>query len=366
MKRFVYGVIVMFSALCVTCLTGCFVLRNVQEQVEASRLKSDIEKQCKDYEEKNDSPGMKLYLDGLLKAEPKPNGWNESVVKLVNSGIVKAEEICNATAKLKLEIESRCKEYEEKNDGSGMKLYLDGWLKAEPKPKGWNASVVELINSWLLKAHQMILAEKIRAACKEIWAGVKAALDKRDFDTARRLTSTAAPHADKEMRHAVLTYRVGILNEIINPYQSSWIIYEMKAKVDELRRTGKEDEVRSYLDSVALIKDEIPPLEQKILSIRPALKDLYWLDDLIQSYLKRNVAQMRALIDARAVAGKHHDYKAVFGLIDAAIAEMKLYDPVWGIGEDKWEKSMRAIYREMTTAEVNAAILKAKKSLLNK
>ena len=75
MKKLVYGVAIVSIAFCVGGLTGCQALEavknNVVTGIAASGLKSDIDARCKQYEEKNDGVGMKAYLDGLLKAEPK-------------------------------------------------------------------------------------------------------------------------------------------------------------------------------------------------------------------------------------------------------------------------------------------------------
>ena len=276
---------------------------------------------------------------------------------------------------LKSDIEARCKQYEENGDGEGMKAYCDGLLNAEPKPEGWDSSIVELINAWLQKAHAMLLAksngELLKAKCSEIFKEVKAALDKRDFDTARKLTATAAPCTDEKIRDAVLVYRIGVLNEIINPYQSDWIIYQMKTKVRELKNAGKNsDEINAYLNSVGLIKDTIPSIEQKVREIKPGLENLYWLDDRIQDYLRENISEIQRILDARNVGGEYRDYKEVYDLVDLAVAEMKLYTPT---GEEaskdvvimvnNWETSMKSVRRVMTTDMANKAITEAKESL---
>lgn len=414
MKKLMQAMILGIMAFCIACLTGC---QTVENTISSFGLKSDIEAQCKKYEERNDVAGMKAYLDDLLKpTTPKPKGWNESIKEFVTSRRNRAEGMMAYASELKSDIEIRSKKYEERNDGAGMKAYLDGLLNAEPKPAGWDGSVEALVNSWLVKANSLVLKDRIQTSydkyianreidkakdylsatyaskgkmpewndsveklvkdllvrvgtevlklrCEAIWTDVKAALDKRDFAAARRLTATAAPCVDEEIRDAVLAYRIGVLNEVINPYQSDWVIHEMKVKVAELKQTGKEGEVPAYLDSVALIKDEIPSIEQKVLAIKPALENLYWLDDRIQSYLRQNAAEIRKLLDARAVAGEYREYTEVYDLVDAAVAEMKLYNPIWGSGESAWASSMRSVRRTMTTAEANAAILAAKEAL---
>jgi len=403
-------------ALCVGGLTGCQALEaaknNVVAEIKSSRLKSDIESRCKQYEAKNDGSGMKEYLNELLKA--KPDGWDESVEKFVDSQLAKANSML--LAKLTSDIESHCKQYEAKNDGAGMKAYLDGLIKANPKPDGWDESVEKLVDSELAKARSMllynriqgtydnyiakgevdkaneylaqILADKDKTAdwnesieklvndllakiseevlkcrCATIWAGVKAALDNHDFTTARKLTATAAPCAEESIREKVLVYRIGVLNEIINPYQSDWIIHQMQSKVAELRQAGKNDDVRTYVDSVGLIKDEIPSIEQKVLAIKPGLENLYWFNDKIQSYLQQNISEIQKMLDARSVSGEYRSYKEVYDLVDDAVAEMKLYNPVWGDRENAWEGSMRSVRRVMTTAEANAAISATKAEL---
>ena len=364
MKKLVYGVAIVSMALCVGGLTGCQALEaaknNVVAGIAASGLKSDIDARCKQYEESNDGAGMKTYLDGLLKAEPKPEGWNDSVVELVNSWLAKANSMIRRS-----QIQSAYDKYIANGEVDKAKEYLTKIIAAKGKVSNWDESVEKLVQELLAK----INGELLKFRCAAIWAEVKAALDKRDFDAARKLTSTAAPCLDEELRDGVLIYRIGVLNEIVNPYQSDWIINQMKAKVGELKQAGKQDEISAYLDSVGLIKDEIPSIEQKVREIQPSLENLYWLEDRIQSYLQQNIAQIQVLLDNRVVSGNYRDYKEVYDLVDAAVAEMKLYSPVVeegiknGNGIESWEASMKSVRRVMTTAEANAAISAAKAEL---
>ena len=358
MKKLIYVVIAMSMALCVGGLTGCQALEaaknNVGAAIAASGLKSDIESRCKQYEAKSDGAGMKAYLEGLLKAEPKPEGWDESVEKLVNSWLAKARSLV-----LKNRIQATYDKYIANGEADKARDYLVKILAAKDKMADWDESIEKLVRDLLAK----VRGELLKCRCAAIWAEVKAALDQRDFAAARRLTATAAPCADKEIRDDVLAYRIGVLNEVINPYQSDWIVYQMKAKVAELKASGKDGEVAAYLDTVALIKDDIPSIEQKVRAIKPGLENLYWLDDRIQDYLRRNIAEIQKILDTRAVDGKYRDYKEVHKLVDAAVAEMKLYDPGWGNLESAWESSMRSVRRVMTTAGANAAITAAKAEL---
>ena len=413
MKKSICVIAMASMSLCVGGLTGC---RTIGSAIAAFSMKSDIESRCRQFEENYDGAGMKTYLDDLLNTKPKPEGWNDSIEELVNSRLAKARSMISQSKSLKTELESRCKQFEEKNDSEGLRSYLEGLLATNPKPDGWDESVAELVNSLLIKAHSQILKNKIQATydkyvasrnadkarsfllqtladnakttgwnksvedmvrnlledvngvlltcyCEKIWAGVKAALDKRDFEAARRLTATAAPCENEQMRAGVLSYRIGILNEIINPYQSDWIIYQMKAKVSELKKAGKDDEVGAYLNSIQMIKDDIPCIEQKVREIKLGLKNLYWLDDRIQDYLQKNIAEIQTMLDARIVPGEYRSYKEIHAMIDSAVSEMKLYTPVWGEHEAQWEGAMRSVRRVMTTAEANAAIAAAKESL---
>ena len=168
------------------------------------------------------------------------------------------------------------------------------------------------------------------------------------------------------IRNALLVYRVGVLNEVINPYQSDWTVYEMQTKVAELKESGKADQVQGYLDTVPMVVDEIPSIAAKVKEIAPSLKNLYWLDDRINDYLSRNVADIQYMIDTRAVSGQYRDYKEVFDLVDAAVAEMKLYNPTWDVlprEEVPWDASMRNVRRVMTTLELNEKIVAAKEAL---
>ena len=210
MKKLVYGVAIVSMALCVGGLTGCQALEaaknNVVAGIAASGLKSDIDARCKQYEESNDGAGMKTYLDGLLKAEPKPEGWNDSVVELVNSWLAKANSMIRRS-----QIQSAYDKYIANGEVDKAKEYLTKIIAAKGKVSNWDESVEKLVQELLAK----INGELLKFRCAAIWAEVKAALDKRDFDAARKLTSTAAPCLDEELRDGVLIYRIGVLNEPI-------------------------------------------------------------------------------------------------------------------------------------------------------
>ncbi len=407
MKTLTYGFVAIVMATAVSGITGCQALESAKNSVVASvaamRLKADIEGECSKYESKSDGAGLKVYLLKQQSANPKPEGWDSSVESLIKEKLAKADALL--AEKLKADIENSCAQYVDKNDGVGLKAYLTKLQNTNPKPDGWNSSLDDLLKSWMAKAATMLLKieiqskydnfiaqgdavgaknylngllamdkkptgwddsvaalvnsllakvkeEVLKCQCEGIWKEVKAALEKKpepDFVTARKLTSTAEPFADEELRSGILKYRIGILNEVINPYQCDWIIHRMKSNHDV---------------SDVLIKDEFPGIEQKVKEIASGLKNLYWLDDKVDAYLAEHVAQARELLDARAVSGDYRDYKEVFDLVDAAVAEMKLYNPKWGSEEQGWEISMKNVRRVMTTAEANRVISKAKAVLM--
>mgnify|MGYP003320950095 CR=1 FL=1 len=355
MKTLIRELVVAIMVAGVLGLVGCQALESAKNSVVASvsamRLKSDIEDECLKYESKNDGVGLKAYLTKLQNTTPKPDGWDSTLDVLVENWMAKA-----ATMLLKTETQRTCDNFIAQGDAVGAKSYLNGLLAMDKKPTGWNDSVEALVNSLLAMVREAVL----KSQCERIWNEVKVALDKRDFATARKLTSMANPFADDELRNDILKYRIGILNEIVNPYQCDWIIHQMGLKVAELRKNGQENGVKAYLASVESIKDEFPSIDQKTKEISQGLKNLYWLDDRVRGYVEMHIAQAREILDARAVLGNYRDYKEVFDLVDAAVVEMKLYNPNWGEFEKRWEASMKSVRRVMTTAEVNAKIAKAK------
>lgn len=427
MNKLVLGFCAVSIAFGMVGVTGCQALEaaknNVVAGVKGMGIKSDIEKRCADFEVAKDAAGMRAYLIDLQKTDPKPEGWDESIDELVKTWLAKAEAL--AAENLKSKIEKTCLDFESKDDAKGLQSYLQN-LKATAKSIfGWNASHDELVSSWMKKALTMILkteittkhqefigqgdvdgasgylsgllsseqkpagwdasvetlvkglfdglkGEILKCRCNEIWRAVKAALDQRDFVTARKLTSMAEPYADEELRLDILTYRVGLLNEVVNPYQSDVIIDEMQTRFNSLKDAGQMEQARAYLDTVTPIVDSFPTIEQKVLEIAPALKGLYWLDSRVNAYLQKHIAEIQPMMDARSVGGEYRDYKAVYDLVDAAVAEMKQYNPCWEkatgalVREDvkRWEGSMKNVRRVMTTAEANSAIANAKATLL--
>ena len=358
MKKLVCLATVAVTMACACLMTGCQMLEaaknNVVAGIAASGLKSDIEAKCKSYEEAGDGAGLTAYLDGLLAETPKPEGWNESVEDLIKTWQAKAHSLV-----LRARIQTTYDNYIANKKVDQALDYLNKISAAKGKVKGWDEEIEKLVNKLLAQ----IKGELLKLRCDEIWTAVKAALDQRDFATARKLTATATPYSDEAIRNDILTYRIGLLNEIINPYQCDWTIYQMKSKVAALKESGKENEVGTYLESVELVKDNVPSIEAKVREIKPGLENLYWLEDRIQSYLAQNIAEIQGILDARSVDGEYRDYKEVMDLVDAAVSEMKLYNPTRTEREGSWEASMKNVRRVMTTADVNAAISAAKVEL---
>lgn len=364
MKKLVYGFAVTSMAICISGgITGCSVLSTVQSTVKntvseiqqnviASSINVEINKQCSEYEKSGDGAGMKAYLLKQQKLTPKPDGWNETTDALIKEWMAKAEKLL-AAAQLKKDITTKYNEFAAKGDFDGAKKYLDKSLAAEKKPASWDNSVEVLIKELLVALKK----EQIKWCCNAIWQEVKAALDRRDFVTARKLTSTAKPYNDVEIRDAILMYRIGILNEVINPYQCDSIIFDMRSKVANLKNA---DAIKLYLESVPLVEDDFSNIYNKVKDISTGLKNLYWYDDRIAEYLEAHIAQARELLDTRAVSGTFRDYKEVYDLVDVAVAEMKLYNPN---DVSKWEASMKRVQRVMTTAAVNEAITVEKTKL---
>lgn len=429
MKRLVLGFCAIGVAFGIVGVSGCQALEaaknNVVSGVKGMGLKSDIENKCAEYEKSKDASGLRSYLIGLQKTDPKPEGWSESVDELIKTWLAKAETLAGTI--LKDEIEKKCADFETKNDAKGLKTYLLQLQSAKKSTFGWNAALDELVTTWLVKAQTMLLKAEIAAKyqdlmakkdvdgasaylsgllsakqkptgwdstiesyvrslfdglkgeilkcrCEEIWQQVKAALDERNFATARQLTSTAEPYAEEELRLDILTYRVGLLNEVVNPYQSDVIIDEMQIKFRSLKDAGQVDQAKAFLATVEPIKDSFPSIEQKVTEIAPSLRGLYWLDNRVNEYLQKHIAEIQPIMDARSVSGEYRDYKAVYDLVDAAVAEMKLYNPRWDkktgkflkdSAEASWEASMRNVRCVMTTSEANSAIEGAKAKLLD-
>ena len=327
-------------------------------------LKSDIENKCAEYEKSKDASGLRAYLTGLQKADPKPEGWGESVDELIKTWLAKAQ-----TMLLKAEIAAKYRDLLDKKEVDGASTYLSGLLSVKQKPTGWDSTVETHVRIFI----EGLKDEIRKCRCEEIWQKVKVALDERNFATARQLTSTAEPYADEELRLDILKYRVGLLNEVVNPYQTDVIINEMQTKFRSFKDAGQVDQAKAFLATVEPIRDSFPSIEQKVIEIAPSLKGLYWLDSRVSEYLQKHIAEIQAIMDARGVSGECRDYKAVYDLVDAAVAEMKLYNPKWdkdtgmfieSSTEANWETSMKSVRRVMTTAAANNAIEGAKAALL--
>ena len=427
MKKLIVGFYAAGVALGLVGLAGCQVLESattsVVSGVKGMGLKSDIDKKCAAFEKSRDAVGLRNYLLELRKTDPKPEGWGDSVEGLIDSWLKKAAAL--ASRCLSEELEKVCADYETKGDARGLKVYLQDFLASKKTAFGWNSSLEELVKTWMRKAltmglkseieakYQKFIDEKdvdgagayllgllsaeqkpdgwddsiekmvkslleglkeevVKCRCNEIWQDVRVALEKRDFAMARKLTSTAEPYADEALRLDILTYRVGLLNEVINPYQSDVIIDEMQRRFNSYKEAGQLDQAKAYLKTVQPIRDAFPSIEQKVSAIAPELKGLYWLDSRVDAYLQKHIAEMQRLMDARSVAGEYRDYGPVYKMVEEAVAEMKLYNPFsdkaavqhMQAGVAGWEASMKNVRRVMTTAAANAAIESAKEALL--
>lgn len=398
------GIVSAILAACLSIGSGCGTLEGV---LNTRNLNKQIKDACLAYEKVPDWTGLKNYVEQELARMPRPEGWGTSTETLLSGKKSLAEqelllaemrgkhdrllsdgkaadaesylasllgnppkgwndkvarEVRELLAKLlRTRIQAQFDAYVADGKLSEANAYLESFLKAAERPAGWDSSVEALVKQLQAKLKKSLGAQ----LCAKLWENVKAALDVRDFAKARQLTSMAAPDpqaVDAATRNEVMTYRIGILNEVVNPYQSDWIIYEMKAKV---RTLSKRDAI-AYVKSVPLIKDEFPTIHQKVEEIAPGLGNLYWLDDRIRAYVDSNRAKIQQIMDTRNVHGSYRDYKEVFALVDKAVAEMKDYNPRGRNDSDVdlWEGSLKHVRRVMTTAEANAAISSAKDAIL--
>ena len=393
------------SAILAVCLGICSGCSTIEGVLNTRNLNSRIRETCAAYEKVPDWMGLKTYVMQELAVQPRPEGWSPSTESLLKEKKALAEqELLIAELKAKFEkltasgksadaesdlvsllknppegwndkvarivrellaklicgrIQAQFDAYVKDGKLGEANAYLEGLLKVDPRPIGWDSSVESLVKS-LLESLKKNLSVTL---CEKLWEDVKAALDVHDFAKARQLTSTNAPDpqaVDTATREKLMTYRIGILNEVVNPYQSDWIIYEMKTKVKSLSKK----EAVAYLNSVSLIKDEFPTIHQKVAEIEPGLSGLYWLDDRIRDYVDKHCAMIQGIMDRRSVNGIYRDYADVMALIDKAVAEMKDYTPPFQEGVLRWEESLKDIRRVMTTAGANAAINSAKGELL--
>lgn len=109
--------------------------------------------------------------------------------------------------------------------------------------------------AWLRDKHKTdlerlysdLIARQFTAACDRLLEQVRTELLKQDFTAARRLLGKTDNSIPSKQRPAMLAFRIGVLNTIVNPLQYEFVKNEISEKVKEFCDAEKFSEAIDYL-----------------------------------------------------------------------------------------------------------------------
>ena len=92
-----------------------------------------------------------------------------------------------------------------------------------------------------------LIARQFTAACDRLLEQVRTELLKHDFTAARRLLGKTDNSIPSKQRPAMLAFRIGVLNTIVNPLQYEFVKNEISEKIKEFCDAEKFSEAIDYL-----------------------------------------------------------------------------------------------------------------------
>ena len=97
------------------------------------------------------------------------------------------------------------------------------------------------------RLYSELIARQFIAACDKLLEQVRVELLKHDFTAARRLLGKTDNSIPSKQRPAMLAFRIGVLNTIVNPLQYEFVKNEISEKIKEFCDAEKFSEAIDYL-----------------------------------------------------------------------------------------------------------------------
>ena len=97
------------------------------------------------------------------------------------------------------------------------------------------------------RLYSELIARQFIAACDKLLEQVRVELLKHDFTAARRLLGKTDNSIPSKQRLAMLAFRIGVLNTIVNPLQYEFVKNEISEKIKEFCDAEKFSEAIDYL-----------------------------------------------------------------------------------------------------------------------
>ncbi|MBR4893985.1 MAG: hypothetical protein IKZ36_02160 [Kiritimatiellae bacterium] len=120
----------------------------------------------------------------------------------------------------------------------------------EAKRKRLNNSFAWLRDKYkagLERLYSELIARQFTAACDKLLEQVRVELLKHNFTAARRLLGKTDNSIPSKQRPAMLAFRIGVLNTIVNPLQYEFVKNEISEKIKEFCDAEKFSEAIDYL-----------------------------------------------------------------------------------------------------------------------
>lgn len=99
----------------------------------------------------------------------------------------------------------------------------------------------------LERLYSELIARQFTAACDKLLEQVRVELLKHDFTAARRLLGKTDNSIPPKQRPAMLAFRIGVLNTIVNPLQYEFVKNEISEKIKEFCDAEKFSDAIDYL-----------------------------------------------------------------------------------------------------------------------
>ena len=129
---------------------------------------------------------------------------------------------------------------------AAKELPLDYEVKRKSLNNGF-AWLRDKYKAGLERAYSEVIARQFTAACDRLLEQVRTELLKHDFTAARRLLGKTDNSIPSKQRPAMLAFRIGVLNTIVNPLQYEFVKNEISEKVKEFCDAEKFSEAIDYL-----------------------------------------------------------------------------------------------------------------------
>ena len=176
-------------------------------------------------------------------------------------------------------------------------------LDYEAKRKRLNNSFAWLRDKYktdLERLYSDLISRQFTAACDRLLELVRTELLKHDFTAARRLLGKTDNSIPPKQRPAMLAFRIGVLNTIVNPLQYEFVKNEISEKIKEFCDTEKFSEAIDYLKNYKIEGADNEVLTSHLRAVQKELGQTLCLGDKeLEKFYAAYSKELQKLLDDR-------------------------------------------------------------------